>query len=311
MSFTLTQLRAEVQRFAPWIFPVISTVSAASNVAYLIDTTMWTDTGTDGDYLKAKTGVGAWIFRPGATTTERERRIGGTTGPIALDTGRLYHGGPAWSGAPSQGDAYEVHTMQPTLTFNMLVDVLDQLVVADLEEITLTDGEVIVTPPTWLLRDADLLKLMHAEYLTDGNADTRYFHKPFQKGRDYQFRVNQASTPVRTIEFRREPRYTLELWCEGLRPASGVYTLANTAAGEALPVVDLDRRMVALLWARSICLASLGSNPNDTQAKSTLEYIDGPKGKLGPLAQMLAAYERDLVTVQQEPVVLPTYRTLF
>lgn len=454
MSFTLTPLRLEVQTIAPWLFPIISTMTGSPTTAYGVDGTKWAD--SNGDYLSAKSMVGEWIFRPASVTTERERRVGGNAG-LAVDAAanfRFYHGGPVWTGAPVAGDAYEIHKLRPTESFNLLGGVLDQLLVATLQQLpSFTDSDMettgvtnytasnatltkvatasqvysgtqsqrvlltgaggysrgptyrvipglnyfvsamvradvggpfilvvwdatngaeinsggrvshsleqfmslqrqFTTPatceevqiemlgtantddgywdtsfgpmkqddmvwklPSWLNRTENLRKIMSARYTTqyaDGvfGGYSRTFDRPFVQSRDYQLRVDPHHANPYTLEFRRNLPLQ-ELWMEALRPASDVYTLANTAAGESSPTVNLDQHMVALLWTKAMCEYVLAGAPNDVQATATLAQIEGPKGKIGPLASLLKDYERDLVTEAQEPVVLPTFRKWF
>lgn len=458
MSTTWPALRLVEQGIAPWVYKVISTMTGTPTTAYGVDSTKFTD--SNGDYLNAKSMVGEWIFRPASTTTERERRIGGNSGaPIDYAANaRFYHGGPVWTGAPVAGDAYEIHKLRPTESFNLLNECLAELLVATVQEIPMgtdfdmetagvtnwtasnltggssiktttagkvysgtqslrvllsgasgyyqsatitagiipgkqawvsgkiqvdtagpffitaydvTNSAVIATSPTtllenyvhiekqyqipatceqvayrltgtanlddayfgpifhqveggrapidmpsWLTRSENLRKIMGAKYVSQYangvyDAYSRVFTKPYQQGRDYTLRVNPHYAHPYTLEWRDQPpRFGEELWMEALRPAKDVITLANTAAGESTSI-PLDEHMLALMHLRKICISVLNSNPNDQQAIATKAYIDGPKGKVGPLASLLKDYERDLVTVQQEPVVLPTYRSWF
>ena len=79
MALTYEGARAFTHRRAPWLIPTIGTTSAAGNVAYLIDTVLWTDTSSVN--LTAQSLNGLWILWPDTVTaTDRERRVGGNSG---------------------------------------------------------------------------------------------------------------------------------------------------------------------------------------------------------------------------------------
>ena len=124
MASTYEGLRAEAAKIAPWLFPVISSASALGDTAYLIDTYLWESIG---GYTEVESlARGLWVFRPdAATVTDRERKIGA----IVIATGRITHDGVAWAVAPANAEQYEVHSIQPRISYNLLVKTMEELLI--------------------------------------------------------------------------------------------------------------------------------------------------------------------------------------
>jgi hypothetical protein len=85
---------------------------------------------TNANFLTTKSGVGMWIFLPDALAANRERRIGGST-PITLASGTITHDGVAYSANLASGGQYEIHAIQPKLSFDILTMTMREFVQPD------------------------------------------------------------------------------------------------------------------------------------------------------------------------------------
>ncbi len=112
MAVTYTALRAEERRIAPFLIPRISTFTSNGTTAYGIDTAMWTDVSAVA--LTAKSASGMYLLRPTAVAAgDRVRRVTGNSGsPLDLTNARIYVD-RVWTNAPTQGEVYELHSIDP------------------------------------------------------------------------------------------------------------------------------------------------------------------------------------------------------
>lgn len=120
MSWVAPDLRLEVSRRASTFIPVVSTVSATSSTTTLVDTAIWTD--VSAIFSTGKDPVGMYVYRPSAVADgDRVRRIisvAGSTGTITVNL--------AWTNAPSVNDLYEIHSIDPRITFGVLLQTMRQ-----------------------------------------------------------------------------------------------------------------------------------------------------------------------------------------
>ena len=152
--------------------------------------------------------------------------------------------------------------------------------------------------PSWLNRAVDLRKLMSAYYglsYASGvyDAGSRIYRQEFYAGRDYALRSAPAQANPFRIEMTARARGAWgsdERWVEALRPAADLYTLAFTAAGETAPVLNIDKRFLALEWLYAESETALAAGRRPEQAKATLQAV-APM-----LDQLRRAYQRDLQT---------------
>ena len=148
MALTYEGARAFTHRRAPWLIPTISTTSASGNVAYLIDTVLWTDTSSVN--LTAQSLNGLWILWPDtATATDRERRVGGNSGSgLDLANGRIYPTA-AWGTLPGSAVQYELSSIQPRIMFDLFDEVLHDFYLPTYSPLyVVSDGDMAATGTT-------------------------------------------------------------------------------------------------------------------------------------------------------------------
>lgn len=176
----------------------------------------------------------------------------------------------------------------------------------------------VISAPAWMTRNVHLQQLLVADYRESVNGDagtvyparSRVFDTDgtLIEGVDFNYRSSAAFVNRVEIELTDKGFARLgdrELWYEGVRPAADAYTLANTAAGESSPTVNLDKRMIAIAWGVELCEDLLLRDPSDPEANAFLDrytrMINGERVPAGRYADLIEDYQRDLVAAQPQP----------
>ena len=176
-STTYEAIRSFWALKAKWLIPVISTWSATGQTTYGIDTRTWTDTASVG--LSAETLNNMWIFQnTDSVAGDRKRQIGGNSG-VALDTtnARIYPK-VAWANAPQENEEYEIHAIDPQVTFDLLVDTLEQFFIPNYNRVAMfTDADMAVSGVTnWTASGAASLSKVTTAANNDTGAQSLFFN---------------------------------------------------------------------------------------------------------------------------------------
>jgi hypothetical protein len=166
--------------------------------------------------------------------------------------------------------------------------------------------ESVIKAPSWLTRRVDLSQLLTARYRdqVEGDAGTVYLSRSrifdregtLRNGIDYDVQVNPAHANPFEVTLRRQR--DAEIWFEGLRTASGLYTLANTAAGETSPALELDEHLVTLDLCVRLAQYAQSIDPDDAGAQKIQAEYGTPGEPRGEYAAIKIDYAEDLQGVQ-------------
>ena len=152
-----------------------------------------------------------------------------------------------------------------------------------------------------ITRASQVRKVMTARYSQDDgekrDATSRAFSEVNRRVLDYDVRINPSDVHPARLEMKPGSALPMEeLFIEQIVRADSYYTLAFTAAGEAAPDVQIDKRHWALAFCRDICTHVLSNDKTHEKAQASRDEIDA---ELVPLMRDYA--EQDLQT-PSEPV---------
>ena len=160
-----------------------------------------------------------------------------------------------------------------------------------------------------ITRASQIRKLLQAEYQYESpagvrDATSRAYIERDRFSIDYVTRINTAAANPSRIELRPGSSMPLEeVFYEAVVRADSYYTLAFTAAGEAAPDVNIDKRLWAIAWAVDLCDHIISGGSADNAVRESKAEVEAE------LALLMADFEQNDAETPSLPPEMPL-RTL-